>query len=251
MDTSGPGSASTDEQKVRIQPGILSSGAEMAAQRQNPSHAPAYSDEKQVGASTTSSYYSSAPQSVNNGLGYSDLEAVEPAGLEVAGGDGPQISYVPAPKFDEHQGQFSPSTHATQDPFNPQAPPGRRRIWGMRRRMFWIVLGVVLFGVLLALGVGIGVGVGLDSGGDAGSARYVAYRFFLCLLAHSHLLLPRRRIPVLGDRPCILSQPPFPGPMGPGITTGGCGLAERIGSFGGARRTPFSFASQTAGTGGI
>lgn len=176
MDASGPGPG-PEEQKVRLQSGDLSGGAQMAAS--NPKAA-----------------YNNNHQS---SLGYSDLEVAEPpfvAGLEVAGSDASQaIPPLYRPKAEEHQSYGQRSLHEVasdthsgfssyppgvvpvggsiagdhhynggKNPFDPSAHSTTdRRICGLRRRTFWIVLGVVVFGILLALGVGIGVGVGVSS----------------------------------------------------------------------------------------
>lgn len=184
-----------EEQKVRVQSGILSGGVELAAQNQHLQS----SQEKQVDSS-----YSDLEPVYHGGLGYSDLEVVEPSYLEVSGSDSPQVippvyhhdhvsgSHtslgVPPvyhhdglePKFEEQRLTSSNTGasfhyHGGQNPFDPSTnSTGDRRIWGLKRRAFWIVLGIVVFGVLLALGVGIGVGVGLNSNDSdtATTARY-------------------------------------------------------------------------------
>lgn len=135
--------------------------------------------------------------------GYSDLEVVPTPDLEVAGSDSLQAIPPPVyrPKFTEQQSfallsspkagtynqngasyfSHSPSESKTRDynyngghdPFHSPADPERNRmIWGLKRKVFWIVLAVVLLGIILAIAVGLGVGLGLKSTNGA-SPRYV------------------------------------------------------------------------------
>lgn len=135
--------------------------------------------------------------------GFSDLEVVPSPDLEVAGSDSPQAIPPPVyrPKFTEQQSfallsspkagpyrpnsasyfSHSPSESKTRDynyngghdPFHSPADPDRNRsIWGLRRKVFWVVLAVMLLGIMLAIAVGLGVGLGLRSSNGA-SSRYV------------------------------------------------------------------------------
>lgn len=46
-----------------------------------------------------------------------------------------------------------------------QQQPAERRIWGMRRMVFWCVLAVAVFVVVVGVAVGLGVGLGVRDGG--------------------------------------------------------------------------------------
>lgn len=135
--------------------------------------------------------------------GFSDLEVVPTPDLEVAGSDSSQAIPPPVyrPKFTEQQSfalglsspkaayrpnsvsyfSYSPTESKTRDfnyngghgPFHSLADPEKkRRIWGLERKIFWILLAVVLLGIVLAIAVGLGVGLGLRST-DSASSRYV------------------------------------------------------------------------------
>lgn len=135
--------------------------------------------------------------------GYSDLEVVPTPDLEVAGSDASQAIPPPVyrPKFTEQQSfamlsspnagtysqngasyfSHSPSESKTRDynyngghdPFHASINSDKsRRIWGLKRKVFWIVLAVMLLGIMLAIAVGLGVGLGLRSTNGA-SSRYV------------------------------------------------------------------------------
>lgn len=208
-----------DEQKVRI-PSVHLSGGMGAELAQNKAFVEqqqeTYSQEKQVGSS-----YSDLEPVYHNHLGYSDLIAVEQPGLEVSGSDAAQVVHPPgyhnqydsrppdhnSKLGDERQHELSllgsggaaaaaggggggSQYHGGKNPFDPAPSTGpmkNGRIWGLPRRTFWIVLGIVALAVVLALGVGIGVGVGLSSGDADSSARCV----------HSHNLLLTSSSPVL------------------------------------------------------
>lgn len=134
--------------------------------------------------------------------GFSDLEVVPTPDLEVAGSDASQAIPPPVyrPKFTEQQSfamlsspkagtysqngasyfSHSPSESKTRDynyngghdPFHSPEDPERNRnrmIWGLKRKVFWIVLAVVLLGIMLAIAVGLGVGLGLRSTDGASS----------------------------------------------------------------------------------
>lgn len=181
-----------ERQNVRVGSGYL--GAAMAA----PQGGSTYDKEKQV--------------SIDKG--YSDLEVVESPGLEVAGSDASQtITPLYQPRFAEEQLPFSehtlpevnyqqhgssyppgvvpvrpPSGSTAHDyhyngganPFYPsEKSAGDRRICGLKRRIFWIVLAVVLLSIVAAIAIGVGAGLSVRSSHSA-SARYVRLTVFIC-----------------------------------------------------------------------
>ncbi|KAI1775885.1 hypothetical protein F4818DRAFT_415260 [Hypoxylon cercidicola] len=55
-------------------------------------------------------------------------------------------------------------------PPNGQTPRGEKRIFGIRRKQFWWLLGLVGLLIIIAIGVGVGVGVGKAASGSSQAA---------------------------------------------------------------------------------
>jgi hypothetical protein len=102
-------------------------------------------------------------------------------GLEVVpdGQDGPQLDL---PEKEAVQQQWSarqpekevvePLTGPDMQSFLPaRGSHGRRRLCGLRRKVFWILMLVIALLVAVGLGVGLGVGFGLSSGPEEAKAN--------------------------------------------------------------------------------
>lgn len=119
----------------------------------------------------------------------------EHAGLEVRPDDGPEV-YLGPPR-DEYVADSQEKVLPAEDRapsvstygYYPHSSPSDRvtyrsddRICGLRKKVFWILVGLAVFLVLLCLGVGVGVGVSVgakksqDSTG--GSSRFVLGSYF-------------------------------------------------------------------------
>lgn len=104
--------------------------------------------------------HSPLPQAVlssqNNGA-WPFPEAVSPGG-----GD------VNSPISQPYSKTSSATYNGGHNPFESekQQQPAERRIWGMRRMVFWCVLAVAVFVVVVGVAVGLGVGLGVRDGGS-------------------------------------------------------------------------------------
>lgn len=87
------------------------------------------------------------------GGGYPFPEAASPGG----GGDN-----VHSPVSQPYSKTSSATYKGPHNPFGEekQQQPSERRIWGMRRMVFWCVLAVAVFVVVVGVAVGVGVGLG-------------------------------------------------------------------------------------------
>ena len=71
--------------------------------------------------------------------------------------------------------------HGGHNPFGPHdgKMTGDGRICGLRKRVFWIILAIVIFVVVTAIAIGLGVGLGTRSSSSAARC-VVSYPLFFC-----------------------------------------------------------------------
>ena len=103
---------------------------------------------------------SSRPYPANEGLQV--VDSSHPHGLEVAGSNAPEVVPGEASLYQIQQGKQAVTGHDSEKEVAPGGSERRGNICGLRRRTFWILLGVVCL-IVIAAAVGGGVGGALSN----------------------------------------------------------------------------------------